>query len=97
MKYIAVMLLTLGANSVYANEITLQAFEAFNIQRNQCEVQDQSGSIEPWECRDSEHSILCYADVEFENGIEMRIWGHQCWPSFSDCWTLGDGAIDPCD
>lgn len=62
-----------------------------------CRVVDQSGSIEPWECRNSTSgNIRCYADVEYGNGTRLRIWGG-CYGSFSDCWSTGAGGVDACD
>lgn len=62
-----------------------------------CTLVDQSGSMEPWECRDSKTgNIRCYADVKYANGTNMRVWGG-CFDSYSDCWWNGDGAVDPCE
>ena len=61
-----------------------------------CKVIDQSGSLEPWECRDSDGKIRCYADVEYGNGTRLRIWG-SCVSSYSDCWGSGAGNVDPCN
>lgn len=79
----------------------LQAYQAraqdgCNPDPGRCTVKDQSGSMEAWECRDSEGKIRCYADVEYENGTRMRVWGDGCYQTYSDCWSTGPGAVDPC-
>lgn len=61
-----------------------------------CRVTDQSGSAEPWDCRDAQGVIRCYADVEYGNGTRLRVWGG-CYSSYSDCWSMGSGAVKPCD
>lgn len=73
------------------------AHESCDPNPGQCRVKDQSGSLEPWECRNSTTgNIRCYADVEYENGTRLRIWGG-CYDSYSDCWGTGDGAVEACD
>jgi hypothetical protein len=68
-----------------------------NPDPGQCKIVDQDGSSEPWDCRDSKTgTIRCYADVEYENGTKLRIWGG-CYGSYSDCWWSGPGHVDACD
>ncbi|NUM89059.1 MAG: hypothetical protein HUU37_07640 [Bdellovibrionales bacterium] len=61
-----------------------------------CRVVDQSGTIESWECRNSEGNIRCYADVEYQNGTRLRVWGG-CVSSYGDCWSTGSSAVNPCN
>ncbi|MCX5786415.1 MAG: hypothetical protein NTX59_12075 [Elusimicrobia bacterium] len=60
-----------------------------------CTVKDQDGTLDSWACRDSEGKMRCYADVT-ANGSSFRVYGG-CFASFSDCWSTGPGAVNPCD
>lgn len=64
-----------------------------------CEILNQSGSIDAWACRNSPHSIRCYADIKVETGasVKQRLEGSQCATDFSQCWSTGSKAFDPCD
>ena len=63
----------------------------------QCRVIDQSGTIEPYACRNSTlGSIRCYADIELEHGAKTRVWGG-CVGTYSDCWWNGSGRVDACE
>jgi hypothetical protein len=74
------------------------AFADENVQgTEQCRVVDQSGSIEPYACRNSTlGSVRCYADIELEGGAKTRLWGG-CVSTFSDCWWNGSGRVDACE
>jgi hypothetical protein len=68
------------------------AFADENVQGiEQCRVVDQSGSIEPYACRNSTlGSVRCYADIELEGG-RCVVFGGGVVSSFSVC-----GCIGPC-
>lgn len=60
-----------------------------------CSIINQSGNIDPWECRNSPNgSTRCYADARI-NGREVRVFG-ACAASFSDCWYGKSAAVNPC-
>ena len=96
---IALFFFTFHANA--ESKIKIQVLPSVKTLENcdpnpgSCRVIDQSGSIEPWECRNSDRgNIRCYADVEYQNGTRLRLWG-SCVGSYSDCWS--SDSVDPCD
>jgi len=100
MKLLSLLFFTFTVSSVMAdgnhvaNNMELSAYEQLNFMSdNKCKIKDQSGTIDVF-CKGG--SIRCYADVEFENGIEMTIKGG-CFSSYADCWSSGPGAVNPCD
>jgi hypothetical protein len=78
------------------NSNTEAGFMSCDPNPGQCKVVDQSGTIESWECRNSTGKIRCYADVQYENGTKLRIWGG-CYDSYGDCWGSGEGKVEACD
>lgn len=64
-------------------------------QQTGCKVKDQSGTMDSQACRDSEDKIRCYAEVEAD-GSSFKVYGG-CFGSYSDCWSTGPGAVNPCD
>jgi hypothetical protein len=106
MKFL-LAILGLAASSVWASDVKLQTLPSADIYHWQaasgcdpnpgrCRVKDQSGSIEAFECRNGPGNWRCYADVEYDNGTRLRVWGG-CYENLSDCFSTGNGAVDPCD
>lgn len=60
-----------------------------------CSISNQSGSVDAM-CG-YETPIRCYAEVEFSSGAKGTIYGSECWPDLSYCFSTGQGAVDPCD
>ena len=81
---------------VVMSSLSAFASEEVNYQMYSCRVIDQSGTLDSWACRNSPHKIRCYADIELENGSRTTVYGG-CYPSYSDCWSLGEGAVNACD
>ncbi len=91
-------LLTMISSLVMAGDMKIQFFEGGSCDPNpgKCRIESQSSSIEPYECRNCPGKQRCYADVVYENGTKLRVWGG-CYESMSDCWGSGSGAVSPCN
>lgn len=64
--------------------------------KSNCTVTAQDGTMDIWECRNSDGKYRCYAEVTVD-GKPFRVYGG-CASSFSDCWSTGSSAVqDPCD
>ena len=61
-----------------------------------CDVIDQDSTRDTGFCGESGPPFRCFADVRYENGGEIRVWGQKCYSQFSDCWWNGSGSINPC-
>jgi hypothetical protein len=61
-----------------------------------CDVVNQDGIKDYHFCRASGGKYRCFADVQYQNGSQMRVWGSGCYERFSDCWWNGGGAVNPC-
>ena len=106
MKLLLILTVWLSVTGAYASETTslknllsLNTLQQLNCDpAGSCKVTNNSGSLDGWFCRnDDGGSIRCYAEVEFENGSTATIQGSACYSSYSDCWSSGEGAFDPCD
>jgi hypothetical protein len=62
-----------------------------------CKITEQDGSGEGAWCQshNQEGTIRCYAQVKYSDGEEKKIWGDNCYSSFSDCWSSGKGDVEP--
>ena len=58
-----------------------------------CDVVNQDGIKDYHFCRASGGKYRCFADVQYQNGSQMRIWGSGCYERFSDCWWDLPGAL----
>jgi len=61
-----------------------------------CDVVNQDGIKDYHFCRASGGKYRCFADVQYQNGSQLRVWGSGCYERFSDCWWNGAGAVNPC-
>ena len=102
MKLVTILVLFFYAEISLASSVKVEflpsdmRLQSCDSDPGQCRIVDQSGTLEPYDCRNSDGNIRCYADVEYDNGTRLRVWGG-CYESFSDCWSTGPGAVDACD
>jgi hypothetical protein len=61
-----------------------------------CKIKNQSGTLSIWcSSHHQKGSLRCYADVEYSDGTEGRVWGKTCYDSYADCWGSGIGGVEP--
>lgn len=78
-----------------AANVKVKAFSKPTWGQVSCEVTDHGGSVDAMCGVDT--PIRCYSEVKFSNGAKGTIYGKDCWESLSDCFSIGQGAFDPCD
>jgi len=77
--------------------IILSAYSFSAIAHESCKIKDQSGSAEAYWCwnHKQKNTIRCYADVQYNDGTEGKVWGKTCYRSYADCWWSGKGKVEP--
>lgn len=62
-----------------------------------CTIKQQDGEGDGAWCMNHNQSgtIRCYAQVEYANGDQKKIFGDTCYSSFGDCWSSGKGSVEP--